>query len=133
MAVFVDASVFCAYANLDDIHHKKAKNIIEKIAAGKYGKAVTTDYIFDETVTVVLRKTNKKNALEVGNVILNSELLIAQIDSLLFQKAWRIFQKKDDFSFTDCTILAFMKVFGIRKIATFDKAFKKIKEIEVVD
>ena len=36
------------------------------------------------------------------------------------------------FSFTDCTTLALMEKENIKNIATFDKDFKKIKEINVI-
>lgn len=133
MAIVIDSSVFCAFANKDDIHHEKATNIIKEMISGKYGKTLTTDYVFDETVTVALRRSNKRNAIELGNFLLNSEIFIAKIDSGIFNKAWNLFQKSEGFSFTDCSILAFMKTFEIKKVATFDKEFKKIKWIEVVE
>ena len=45
----------------------------------------------------------------------------------------KLFEKLERLSFTDCTIVAFMKTFNIKSLATFDKEFKKIKEIQVVD
>ncbi len=133
MAIMIDASVFCAFANKNDVHHEKANKIIKDIVSQKYGAGLTTDYVFDETVTVALRKSNKRNAVELGNSIINSEILIAKTDAGLFQLAWNIFQKEDGFSFTDCSILAFMKTFGITNIATFDKEFRKIGWLKVVD
>lgn len=132
MAIFIDASVFCAYANNNDVHHPAAKKILKEIIAGDHGKSVTTDYIFDETVTVALRKTNKALALELGEFILNSEVFMARIDAMIFRKAWEIFREKHNISFTDCTIIAFMSVFGIQKLATFDKEFLRIKGIQVI-
>lgn len=132
MTIFVDASVFCAYANLDDVHHQKAKKIMNNIVSGKYGHGITTDYIFDETVTVVLRRIDKKNAAEVGNLILHSEINLVGIDPMAFQRAWELFQKTENLSFTDCTSIAFMRMFGIQNIATFDKEFSKIRDIQVV-
>ena len=132
MAILVDSSVFCAYANVRDVHHGAAKIIIGEIASGKHGRAVTTDYIFDESVTVALRKANKKTAVELGGFILDSELLLAEINSQVFKKAWDLFRKADGLSFTDCTSVAFMRVFGVDKIATFDKDFSNIKNVQIV-
>ena len=133
MAIFIDSSLFCAYANLDDIHHKKSVNIIKSIVSNKYGKAITSDYIFDESVTVAMRKANKSAAIGLGNSIIGSEVFLIKVDEIVFQRAWKIFRKTKNMSFTDCTNIAFMRVFGIERIATFDKAFKSIKGIEVVD
>ena len=133
MAIFIDSSVFCAYANSRDVHHSKASSIMQEIVSEKYGSGIITDYIFDETMTVALRRTSKGVAVELGNFMLNSEILMAKITPLLFQKAWELFQKPNNFSFTDCTIIAFMNTFGIDKIATFDKEFKSQKNFTIVD
>ena len=133
MTILIDASVFCAYANSNDVHHKNAKIIIQEIITEKYGSGITTDYIFDETVTVANRRANKETAIRVGKYLLNSEILIAKIDHFIFEKAWELFQNTKELSFTDCTNIAFMQIFGIKKIATFDKGFDNLKNVEVVD
>lgn len=132
MAIFIDASVFCAYANVRDVHHKNAKKIISDIVSGKHENGITTDYIFDETVTVTKRKANSKTAIEIGKFLLDSEIFIAKVDSMVFQKSWELFQS-NDLSFTDCSNIAFMNLFDIRKIATFDKGFKNIKNVQVIE
>lgn len=133
MAILIDASVFCAYANFRDVHHKNSIKLMRDIVSQKYGRSVTTDYIFDETVNVVARKHNKKSAIETGEHILNSEIFFAKVDESVFKKAWRLFQDENNFSFTDCTTIAFMGIFGIDKITTFDKEFKKLNNIKVID
>ncbi len=133
MSIFIDASVFCAFANERDVHYKKAVKIIHDIIRTKYGKQVTTDYIFDELIAVITRRASRRIAKEFGTTLLNSEVFIAKVDSGIFQEAWEFFKNTENFNFTDCTTLAFMKTFEIKKIATFDKEFKKVKWTEVVD
>ncbi len=133
MAILIDASVFCAYANLKDMHHSHSKRIIEDVVSGKYGDAVITDYIFDETVTVVARKIHREKAAQIGKFLLSSEVILTKVDTLVFEKAWELFQATDNLSFTDCTSAAFTQIFEIERIATFDKGFKNIKNIEVID
>ena len=132
MAIFIDSSVFCAYANVRDVHHKNARKIIEDIISGKHENGITTDYVFDETVTVIRRKANSETAIEIGKFLLDSEIFIAKIDSLSFQKSWELFQA-NEMSFTDCSNIAFMNLFDISKIATFDKGFKNIKGLQVIE
>ncbi len=132
MVVLVDSSVFCAYANVRDVHHENAKRLIGEIVSRKHGSGLTTDYIFDETVSVVLRKSGKNNAINIGRFLLNSEIQLAKVDELLFQKAWHLFQNSDNLGFTDCTSVAFVQTFGIKNIATFDKGFRGLKNIEVL-
>lgn len=132
MAIFIDSSVFCAYANARDVHHKNAQKIINDVVSGKHENGITTDYVFDETITVTKRKANSKTAIEIGKFLLDSEIFITKVDSMSFQKAWELFQA-NDLSFTDCSSIAFMELFGIIKIATFDKGFRNIKGVQVIE
>ncbi|HLC56305.1 MAG TPA: PIN domain-containing protein [Candidatus Nanoarchaeia archaeon] len=133
MTILIDANILCGYADSGDIHHKNANKIIKEISSGIYGKAVITDYIFDEIVNVYLRKFGKKNAVDLGKFIINSEIFFINVDKLVFQKAWELFQKDNNLSLTDCTSVTFMLLYNIDRIATLDKEFKTIKGIEVVD
>jgi len=66
--IFVDTGIFVAYVNKRDVNHKRAVEILEDIMRGKYGKAYTSDYVFDEAVTFALLKTKDvRKALNVGN------------------------------------------------------------------
>ena len=132
MVVFIDANIFCAIINEDDIHHKKARNILESLTKEKQ-HLVTTDYIFDESVNVIQRRLGKKAAIILGTYILNGEAFIIQIDKIKCKEAWELFQKENSFSFTDCTNIVCLERLGMKRIATFDKEFKKIKGIEVID
>lgn len=133
MAILIDASVLCAYANTSDIHYQKAIKTIEEAIEEKYGAIVITDYIFDEIVSVVNRKTSREKAIKIGKYLFDSEILLARVDHFIFEKAWELFQNTKELSFTDCTSIAFMQIFGIKKIATFDKGFNKIKDIQVIN
>ncbi|MAE13527.1 hypothetical protein CMO92_03100 [Candidatus Woesearchaeota archaeon] len=133
MAVLIDASIFCAFANRRDIHHEKAKRILEEIISERYGTPLTTDYIVDETLTVIQRKSCHEEAVRFGKHLFNSEITVLQLSQAIFQEAWKIFQRQKGLSFTDCTLVASMESLGIQKIATFDKAFKNIDKIEAID
>lgn len=132
MTILIDSNVLIAFANKDDIHHKKAVKIIGEIAADK-SQGIITDYVFDEVMSVISRKSDKKKATDLGNLILDSEFFIYYTDKNLFFDAWKIFKQENFFSFTDCTLLAFMNTFKIQNIATFDKEFKKIEGIGIVE
>jgi len=41
-------------------------------------------------------------------------------------------QKETGFSFTDCTSISIMRRMNIRNIATFDRDFLKLKEVNVI-
>ncbi|WP_205098644.1 PIN domain-containing protein [Candidatus Nitrosotenuis uzonensis] len=51
----------------------------------------------------------------------------------VFESAWQIFSEQHlQLSFVDCITIATMKNQKIRQIATFDRNFTKIEEMDVV-
>lgn len=132
--IILDSSFIVAYKIENDFHHQKAIEIMKGIVAGKYGEVYVTDYIFDESVTIVFGKTKKlEGAINTGNGLIKSSKIL-RIDAATFDNAWSLFkrQKNTKFSFTDCTTLIVMDENRIKNIATFDEDFKKIREIDVI-
>lgn len=133
--IFIDTSVLVSFEVETDQNHESAVELMNNINEGKFGEAIISDYIFDEIVTITLNKSKSlQNAVLIGSS-LKSSTRIHKIDKELFEKSWEIFkgQKNTKFSFTDCSILAIMEKERIENLATFDKEFKKIKKIKVVD
>lgn len=125
--IFLDTSLLVAYAVSGDSNHEKSVKIVDEIAEGKFGKAVASDYVFDETVTVILVRTKSlERAVRAGELIKES-VELWKTDETAFDMAWELFsgQKETHFSFTDCTIIAQMSLNGIDRLATFDTEFKK--------
>ena len=74
MAIFIDTSGFVAVRNKDDDNHKNAINIMESILKNNYGLIYTSDYVFNEAVTVALFRTkNFEIAKDMGDFILKSD------------------------------------------------------------
>ena len=129
--IFIDTNVFVAYYNKRDLHHEKSLELIEMAVEGYYGKIFTSDYVFDESVTVTLVRTKDiERAVALGAYILNSEIELLSVDEDCFFESWNLF-KDVKMSFTDCTNLSLMKLYGINKIMTFDRGFRN-KGVEVV-
>mgnify|MGYP001565472691 FL=1 len=133
--IFIDTNIFISYYNEDDENHKIAFKILEDIEKNKYGSAFISDYIFDEIMTVsLMRIKNKEKTIEFGSAILKSNIKILKVNQGIFKKTWQLFQNiNSKMSFTDFTSLVFLKKFNIKYIATFDKDFKKIRGIHVID
>lgn len=129
--IFIDTNVFVAYYNKRDIHHERSLELIKRAIEGYYGKIFTSDYVFDESVTVTLVRTKDiEKAVALGEYILNSEIELLSVDETRFFESWNLF-KEIEMSFTDCTNLSLMKLYGIDKIMTFDMGFRD-KGVEVV-
>ena len=52
--IFVDTSAFYALEVEDDINHEKARKFLaNELRKGKYGILITSDYVIDETLTLL--------------------------------------------------------------------------------
>ena len=73
--------------------------------------------------------------MEVGNVLLEAREIEIMKASEVFERSWDIFtnQKNTPLSFVDASNLACMEKKKIKKIATFDKDFLRIREVEVIN
>ncbi|MHB1708805.1 MAG: type II toxin-antitoxin system VapC family toxin [Thermoplasmataceae archaeon] len=132
--IFLDTSVLVSYLVEKDSNHSRAVELVNEIVSGKHGYAVTSDYVFDETVTVVfVRSKSLEIAITAGRLIKESIAMI-MIDEGIFENSWMRFKNQEPtrFSFTDCTILSLVKENHIDKIATFDKEFKSTDIYKVV-
>ena len=132
--IFIDTSVFVAFIVDKDTNHEKAVSLMEEIVDGGHGPAITSDYVFDETVTVVLvRSKSLESAVRTGNSIRES-MPVMDVDSIIFEAAWNRFrgQKSTRFSFTDCTIFEMVENNHIKELATFDREFKGSSRFKVV-
>ncbi len=133
--IFLDTSILVAYIVNKDSNHNKAVSLVGEIVSGKYGSAVTSDYVFDETVTVVLvRSKSPESAITSGRLIRES-ISVLSVSERVFENSWELFknQKTTKFSFTDCTILALISENHIDRLATFDKEFKGDSFYQVVE
>ncbi|MDI6826532.1 MAG: PIN domain-containing protein [Candidatus Aenigmarchaeota archaeon] len=132
--IILDTSFIVSFYNVRDENHSKARNLMPDIIKGKFGFLHISDYIFDETITVIfIRLKNLTKTVNIGRYLRGSTKLL-EVTSSNFEEAWTIFkkQKETDFSFTDCTTISLMKRMGIKNIATFDKDFVKVKGINVI-
>lgn len=133
MSVFVDSGVFVAFHNTRDANHGRATELVREIVAGRLGSAYTSDYVFDEAVTVALVRTRKPEiAVTVGRMILGElttpSLVVLRVDDEAFKEAWKLFPQyaRRGLSFTDCTSVALMRMRGIESLVSFDTGFDGI-------
>jgi len=130
--IFIDANIFLAYANENDVHHGKALQIFNAIESGVYGPPFTSDYVFNEVVGVTFRKQGKKEAIILGNHILNT-IFMLHMDEHLLKEAWKLFATTNfTFNLVDCSNLVLMNLAKAESIVTFDKEFSKIGTINVI-
>ncbi|VVB88511.1 tRNA(fMet)-specific endonuclease VapC [uncultured archaeon] len=110
--IFLDSSVIIAYKNADDVNHKKAVDIFQKLNAGEYGIGVISEFVFSEVTTVLALRKSMKAAREVGDVLFEAKEIEIMKASDVFERSWDIFtnQENTGFSFVDASNLACMEM-----------------------
>ncbi|GAB4236699.1 MAG: hypothetical protein OHK0028_13740 [Deltaproteobacteria bacterium] len=121
--IFVDTGAWYALVDRRDPDHPAARDFFE---ANRL-PLVTTNFVFDETVTLLRRRLGWKVACDFGGRLHRSN--IAAVVSVRVEDeeaAWTTFRKFRDkeFSFTDCTSFAVMDRLKIRTAFAFDRHFE---------
>ena len=132
--IFLDTSFLVAYIVDKDTNHEKAVSLMKEIVEGEHGSAITSEYVFDETVTVVLvRSKSLESAVKTGDIIKES-IPVLDVGNNVFEASWKRFrnQKNTKFSFTDCTILEMVESNHLDKLATFDREFEGADNFKVL-
>ena len=122
--VFVDTSALYAFINAKDPDHDAVKEYLENFQ----GQLITTNFIFDETITLVLARMGYDTAVTTGKTLLNPKIFtMIRIRISDENGAWEFFLNRSDktYSFTDCTSFVMMKKMGIAKSLATDPNFQK--------
>ena len=122
--LFVDTSAWFAYANRADVEHAAVREALESFR----GRLVTSNFVFDETVTLCLYRLGREAAIRVGDTLQASravELVRATPEDE--RSAWGLFRERVDktYSFTDCVSFVVMKRLGIGQAAALDEDFRR--------
>jgi len=125
--VFIDTSAFIALLNKKDDFHSKAAQII-KAASRQQTHFITTDYILDETLTLLkARGCGHIVPVFIDLIFHTRACQVIWMDSERFSKVTAFFQKHQDkqWSFTDCFSFVCMKECRITKALTKDHHFSQ--------
>ena len=123
--VFVDSGAFHALLVRNDPHHQNAATWLQRIQKERRG-LVTTDYIVDETVTLLKARHVSQQVPRFFEVLQKSDFLVLEwIGEDRFFTACDFLLKHSDhaWSFTDCTSFVVMKEMEICDALTADRHF----------
>jgi uncharacterized protein len=126
--IFVDTGAWYAAEVEDDVNYAQARRFLGQLAAGKHGVAITTDYVLDETLTLLRSRRGLGAAMAfIDKVRRSKSVRVFWVDEGLFQKAIDVFRssEKRSWSFTDCTSFALMKELGLSEAFAFDEHFEE--------
>jgi len=131
MTVFVDSGVFYAQADRAANRHETAQEALNTAFEGEYGQPYTSDYVYDEAVTLTLARTDDhEKAVTVGQRISGAGefpalIRLQHVTPPVFDDAVDIFERYDDqrLSFTDATTVALIRYHDIEHVLAFDDDF----------
>jgi predicted nucleic acid-binding protein len=129
--IFVDTGAWFAAAVPTDPDHAAASRWL----AGNTESLLTTNYIVDETLTLLRARGERRRALLLGEGFFGDRLAeVYTLDESDISLAWDVFKRFDDkeWSFTDCTSKIVIERLGIRQAFAFDRHFKQFGAVQVV-
>jgi predicted nucleic acid-binding protein len=133
-AVFVDSSAFLSLEDdAERMHERSVRALDDLIISGV--RLVTTNFVFDETYTLILTRLGRDRAVSWGASFKEGQLIqLFRVGEDHEARAWRIildFQDKS-FSYTDATSFAVAESLGIDTAFSLDRHFHQLGSLRVV-
>ena len=137
--ILIDTNFFVALFNSRDKNHQRAKVLLKELRNASWGSRIITDYVIDETVTMLWVQTHSKKLVNdfYNKIVLNKKFSkIEKATSDDIDKTWELWNKyaeypKRPLSFTDCSIVAIIERMQIANVLTFDSEFDGLATIVV--
>lgn len=134
MPIFLDTSFIAAFLNKDDSKHKQARKLWIDILENKWGYPVTSDYVVDETFTLLLSRKKSTSLITKLSLFIHGNesneypkiISFYKLTQKDYEGTWKIFEQYSDpeLSFTDLSILKICKEYNIQYLASYDSDFK---------
>ncbi len=132
MKLFIDTWGWLTLRDRSEVRHQEVRSYYEAFRQAG-GTGCTTDYVLDETITLLFRRLDFQAATEsVGllqKAIAEGYLHLEQVTPERFEKAKQLrFRLRDKLriSFTDLTSMVVMQERGVTHILTEDEHFAHV-------
>lgn len=130
--LFVDTWGWLVLADGRDPAHRKVRRFYQAFRRRK-GRCVTSDYVLDETITLLFRRAPFLPAKVFTEAIFAAieadTLALELVTNERFQRAWSFrirYADKSLISFTDLTSFVIMAELGIAEVLTEDRHFEQV-------
>jgi uncharacterized protein len=124
--ILVDTGAWYALSDIRERIHGRAIEAFARITRGEFGRVVTTDYILDETFTL-LRMRHGIDAVRAFRDLLSlsNSFQMLRVSDRDFEQALELLLAHEDklWSFTDCTSFVLMRELQIQDAFAFDQNF----------
>ncbi|MGH9755991.1 MAG: type II toxin-antitoxin system VapC family toxin [Blastocatellia bacterium] len=128
--IFVDTGAWFAMTVPSDQDHIAVAQCFSQSVA----RLITTDYVIDETLTLLQARGYSERALALGEEFFNGSIAeIYYLDEDDVRAAWEVFRRYEDkkWSFTDCASKAIMERLRITQAISLDHHFRQFGNIVV--
>ena len=115
------------FVDTKDDFHNQAIVILQKLKSLE-NRLITSNFILDETFTVIRSKCSLELAMDFKEALeeFETDFMIVRVLVIDERNAWEYFSNNwKDLSFTDCVSFALMKRLNIKNVAGFDNHFKR--------
>ncbi|MFO0791993.1 MAG: PIN domain-containing protein [Pirellulales bacterium] len=123
--IFIDSSAWYAAYVPSDPHHESVLKFVRSNAR----PIITSNFIVDETITLLLARRERRRAIQFGNdVLVNKTVRLESVTVADLLEAYNILVRFSDklWSFTDCTSYAVMRRLGINTALALDADFQQM-------
>ena len=124
--LFVDTTALAALYDRSDRNHAPALRCWKRFRKEAVELWIS-DYILDETLTLIRMRVGHGEAVRLGESLMTSGINLLEVTPEVREAAWDIFVRYEDkdFSFTDCTSFALMREISVSRAFTFDRHFRQ--------
>jgi predicted nucleic acid-binding protein len=130
--IFVDTSAWFAGSVIADQNHQSARALF---VSTDPRLLITTDYVLDESLTLLKARGENVRALELGRRVLEETICrLVWVEQQDVFKAWTVFEahRHKGWSFTDCVSRVVIDRLQIKEAFTFDQHFREFSNVTVL-
>lgn len=132
--VLIDSSAFLSLEDPSERAHPRVKAALKSLVDAR-AHLITTNFVFDESYTLILTRQGRRRAIEWGKSLLAGKLVrLLRVGEDHEARAWEIltsFEDKD-FSYTDATSFAVAESLGIEEVLSLDRHFRQFGRLTVI-
>ena len=124
--ILVDTGAWYALTDPQDRHHGHAVAMFGRLTRGEHGRMVTTDYILDETYTLLRMRLGIEPVKRLHALLgQSSSVQVVRVSDNDFERSVDLMIAHGDkrWSLTDCTSFVLMQELEIGDAFTFDRNF----------
>lgn len=124
--ILIDTGAWYALADQQERHHGRASALFGRLTKGEFGRMLTSDYILDETYTLLRMRLGMEPVKRLRDLLArSSSLQVLRVSDNDFDRSAELMIAHPDkrWSLTDCSSFILMRELEISDAFAFDHNF----------